>query len=244
MELVIGKRYGRLLCVGDARCERGYATYAFMCECGKLVRAAASNVARVKTSSCGCLRREQLLCRFDLTGKTFGRWSVLARYSKTISANGRIVTHASWACRCSCGTERIVTGSALRKRSTTSCGCRRREVAAARIKHGQARGGRRSHVLELWHLAKTRAQKAGVPFSLKLEDIIVPAICPVFGTPLVRGIKKKHNNSPSIDRVIPTKGYVAGNIRVISYRANWLKQDASVEEMEKVINYMRTAQGV
>lgn len=43
---------------------------------------------------------------------------------------------------------------------------------------------------------------------------------------------------PSLDRFIPANGYVIGNIRVISFRANRIKSDATLEEMRRVLSYM------
>ena len=52
-----------------------------------------------------------------------------------------------------------------------------------------------------------------------------------------KGIWK--DNSPSIDRKIPSLGYMKGNIWVISYRANRIKNDATVEELELLAKGMR-----
>jgi hypothetical protein len=94
-------------------------------------------------------------------------------------------------------------------------------------------------VLELWHLAKQRAKRRGIPFTLAISDIVIPAVCPVLGIPLHRGVGLWIHNSPTIDQVIRGKGYVPGNICVISYRANSLKSDSTIEELEKVIAYMK-----
>ena len=84
---------------------------------------------------------------------------------------------------------------------------------------------------------KSRALSTGVPFNITEEDIYIPEVCPVLGVPLIRhlGYRGYKYDSPSLDRIVPTKGYVKGNIRVISARANLLKSDASVEELEKVL---------
>lgn len=81
--------------------------------------------------------------------------------------------------------------------------------------------------------AKERAKKAKVPFNLNNEDILIPTYCPVFGCRLERalGSKGPGPNSPSLDRIIPTRGYVPGNIVVVSNRANRAKSDLSVEEL-------------
>jgi hypothetical protein len=62
----------------------------------------------------------------------------------------------------------------------------------------------------------------------------------VFGVVLDYGSDDCQNpNAPSLDKVDPTLGYVKGNVRVISMRANWLKQDATVEQLEQIARYMR-----
>lgn len=62
----------------------------------------------------------------DLTGMTFGRFTVLHRVHN--SSDG----HAMWLCRCACGNERIVLGKCLRNGHTQSCGCLARELTGDR----------------------------------------------------------------------------------------------------------------
>jgi hypothetical protein len=83
---------------------------------------------------------------------------------------------------------------------------------------------------KLWRAARCRARKRGIEFDLLLEDIVIPTVCPVLGTPLT---------SPSLDRFDPRRGYTADNVRVISMRANTIKNDASAEELEQILAYMR-----
>lgn len=71
----------------------------------------------------------------DLTGKTFGRWTVLKR------AKANVYGKPAWVCECECGAVQTVAGSSLRRGESTSCGCRMREVSAdtlraAATKHG------------------------------------------------------------------------------------------------------------
>jgi hypothetical protein len=83
---------------------------------------------------------------------------------------------------------------------------------------------------------KTRATKKGLPFSLKLEDIKIPAFCPILGVSLVKG---SHQHAPSIDRLDPAKGYIEGNVNIISNRANMIKNAASLEELELVVKWLK-----
>jgi hypothetical protein len=82
--------------------------------------------------------------------------------------------------------------------------------------------------------AKRRAKEQGLPFDLKIEDIVIPERCPVFGTPLFRNTGSCTGsagpNSPSLDKIIPALGYVKGNITVISYKANIMKNNATLEQ--------------
>lgn len=88
------------------------------------------------------------------------------------------------------------------------------------------------------HAAKMRAREHCIPFSLMIADIPdIPNKCPVLGIPLAtkpyaRGEVKRHRDeSPSLDRIVNIRGYVKGNVRVISQRANRLKADATPMEM-------------
>jgi hypothetical protein len=96
---------------------------------------------------------------------------------------------------------------------------------------------------ELFAAAKRRAKDKGLPFNITRDDIQIPEKCPVLGIRLVRAIDGKRTDaSPSVDRTKPELGYVKGNVRVISWRANDLKGNASVEELEAVIAYLKKLQ--
>lgn len=87
--------------------------------------------------------------------------------------------------------------------------------------------------------AKSRARKQGVPFELEEGDIVFPEYCPVLGIPLFTSENKRTDNTPSLDKKIKEKGYVKGNIAIISWRANRLKSDASAVELRGILDYMR-----
>lgn len=87
----------------------------------------------------------------------------------------------------------------------------------------------------LLHRLKTTAKKYSVPFDLTVNDIVIPSHCPVFGIELSFGGDR--NSSPSVDRIIPSRGYVKGNIVVVSYRANRIKNDATIDELNKVAQF-------
>lgn len=90
-----------------------------------------------------------------------------------------------------------------------------------------------------WLAAKGRANRQGLPFDIQPEDIVIPTTCPILGIKLISKKGGRTNNTPSLDRIRPEKGYVKGNVRVISWRANRLKNDASLEELEKIVKYYK-----
>ena len=85
--------------------------------------------------------------------------------------------------------------------------------------------------------AKSRAKKKQIDFDINDEDIKWNDVCPVLGIPITfqrsKG-KGGDDNSPSLDRIDNNLGYVKGNVRLISNRANKLKNDMSYEEMVKI----------
>jgi hypothetical protein len=99
----------------------------------------------------------------------------------------------------------------------------------------------------MFHAAKRRAKARNIPFDISREDINIPEICPFLGTPL------EHNNSsrsapaptsPSLDRIVPSLGYTKGNVRVLSLRANLIKQDATLEELELLVKNWRALKAI
>jgi hypothetical protein len=90
----------------------------------------------------------------------------------------------------------------------------------------------------VWRNARNRAKEKGLEFSITLDDIVIPEFCPVLGIKLEKGNGPFKDASPSLDRLDNVKGYVKGNIAVISWRANRLKSDATIEEIEKLIAFM------
>lgn len=88
--------------------------------------------------------------------------------------------------------------------------------------------------------AKRRAQLKGLDFNLTIEDIIIPDVCPVFGTVLELNNHTRQNlNTPTLDRIDNSKGYVKGNVIVVSWKANRIKNNASLEELQLLVNFYK-----
>jgi len=95
--------------------------------------------------------------------------------------------------------------------------------------------------------AKIRAKQKGVDFNLTSQYLkkIFPKDnkCPITGLNFEFGYINKEkinkNNSPSLDRIIPSKGYVIGNVMIISDLMNRMKQDSTYEDIEKLYNFYK-----
>lgn len=79
--------------------------------------------------------------------------------------------------------------------------------------------------------AKARARLRKIEFNLGNDDVVIPEKCPLLGIKFELGEKDNYAYSPSIDRKDPSKGYVKGNVWVISCKANMMKTNATTEEL-------------
>lgn len=90
----------------------------------------------------------------------------------------------------------------------------------------------------LLNQAKYRAKKEGLEFSITLDELVIPDICPIFGIPLFFTPGRRSDNSFSLDRKDNSKGYTKDNTRVISWKGNQYKGDMSIEEVKSLLKYM------
>ncbi len=81
----------------------------------------------------------------DLSGKKFGKWTVLSLVKREKGER------YFWLCRCECGTEKKVNASHLKRGASKSCGCLAREKLISRnYKHGHAISGKHSRLYTIW----------------------------------------------------------------------------------------------
>lgn len=108
----------------------------------------------------------------------------------------------------------------------------------AQYQRNSRRRNPRQHLL---NDAKARAKKAGIPFTVTVDDIVWVTHCPILGVELVyiKGDGKVRTSSATLDRRTNELGYVPGNVFVLSHRANRLKSDATILEIEAILRYMR-----
>lgn len=147
--------------------------------------------------------------------------------------------HTVWLCSCECGNYAPVVLAQLRNQESKSCGCLKIQHCRDRATHGKS-GTAPFHML---CSAKGRAKKLSLPFDLNMENIIIPEKCPLLGIPLRFNKRTRNgfncNDSPTLDRLVPEKGYTKENTVVISYRANRIKNDSSLAEFELIAKNWR-----
>lgn len=85
----------------------------------------------------------------------------------------------------------------------------------------------------LFNIAKQRSKRKNIEFSITVEDLKMPETCPLLGIKL-DSYSGNIDVHPSIDRIDPTKGYIKGNVWIISHKANRVKSDATAEELIKI----------
>lgn len=113
--------------------------------------------------------------------------------------------------------------------------------------NGGAESERLKHVrdprLRMIVCAKHRAKKRGLMFSITLMDLgPLPTVCPVLGIKIT--VFGGRDNRPEIDRLIPSLGYVPGNVAIISARANRIKNDGTLDDLIKITHWLQSRLGV
>lgn len=118
---------------------------------------------------------------------------------------------------------------------------RRREWYHSDIAKGRdtvRRAESRDPRFRLFRHAKGRAKIQSVPFSLCLDDIVMPDRCPILGVVMRPAVGQVNDTSPTLDKIIPALGYVPGNVAVISHRANLIKRDATLQELQSLVAWV------
>lgn len=95
----------------------------------------------------------------------------------------------------------------------------------------------------LVHSAQRRAKRDGIVCELTRETCPpIPEYCPILGIKLEArndGKAGPISSSPTLDRRDPSKGYTVENTFVISHAANRMKSDMTIEQLERILSYMK-----
>jgi len=89
-----------------------------------------------------------------------------------------------------------------------------------------------SRLKSLVCISKNRARERGIEHSITERDLQKVLICPYTGLEIDWTASGKHIRNPSVDRIDNSKGYIPGNVEVISSMANTMKSNASVTQLQ------------
>jgi transposase len=78
-------------------------------------------------------------------------------------------------------------------------------------------------------------------FTIQFGELSFPTHCPVLGIELDYFAEMRQENSVSFDRIDSSKGYISGNVIVMSWRANRIKNDGTGEEHQKIADFLRAS---
>lgn len=194
--------------------------------------------------------------KLDYTGVTLGYLTGIRPTDRRIS--GSLV----WVWKCRCGQDVESRSTLVKLGKKKSCGCHLvdlksippkcklcQSVSNRRTKKGfystvcskcsnKRSIKNRNPILAMISAAKVRAKEIGVPFSITRNDIVIPEFCPIFGIKLERGRVEDRYSSPSLDRISPKLGYVPGNVAIISYGANRIKNEGTAEQHRLIADWI------
>jgi hypothetical protein len=193
---------------------------------------------------------------YNLVGQQFGRLTV-----NSLSRARRSTSRVKWwNCKCECGGKALVRTARLiaKKEPTRSCGClkithknndRNRGANHYKAQKAIQSCGEWIPSTSPWAVRVTRivsfAKKNNIKVGFKsISEFaqyardIAPERCPVFGFKMITGTRYDHRKSPSIDKIIPSKGYVRGNIQIISMMANAMKQNATPKQLKQFAHWV------
>lgn len=127
---------------------------------------------------------------------------------------------------------------AIRNRLSHARNRERNNVRHATLR-AQRKAGPQAVTWAMKHLladARGRADARGLEFTLDLSNVPQPTHCPIFGVELVyQAERRRRDNSASLDRIDSRLGYTPGNVWVICWRANQIKNDATLDELKRLV---------
>lgn len=130
---ITGQKFGELTVLRRVANRNNKVMLECECSCGKIIIVQKSNLTSGNTTACGHnkinIKDVDKQKRYDLTGQTFGYWTVLYKAEPKHSKSGKSRI-SMWHCRCKCGTERDVNTTSLRNGRSKSCGCYNKEVVS------------------------------------------------------------------------------------------------------------------
>lgn len=235
-----GQRFGRLVVIEKTFGPNHRTLWHCKCDCGGETFTKPSDLTRGVTKSCGCLSAEHTVQLgkshlIDLTGRKFGKLTVLERIGETLS----------YRCKCECGNEKIVNGDLLRSGRTKSCGCLKKLAPNKKADREEA-------MLRVEYSAiKKRNKSKGFKEVLTFSEFskIVHKPCYYCGKAYSKEIKddshtrthNKHQVSSQvlhisgIDRLDSSQGYIYSNCVPCCSVCNTAKLEMDVKDFKEWI---------
>jgi len=235
---LVGKRFGKQLVISlSPRKNHKVILWECLCDCGKKTYRTTGKLLSGATISCGCSREGP---RQDLTGRVFGRLTVVSLKGKNKQGN------YVWQCVCSCGNTHVVSACQLlaKNRATKSCGCYYRDSRTRlRLPPGE------SSFNSIYIIYRSHAFKSGRVFSLTKDFFrdITKKSCFYCGSEPAQSRKMKKTSIPyvynGLDRVDNTKGYSIDNVVPCCKTCNFMKKNLPkadfIEHVHKISNHLK-----
>ncbi|SRR6266550_2270497 len=185
----------------------------------------------------------------DLKGRVFGRLAVQKRIEDHTTSGGNAIV--MWECICSCGKYADVSSNSLSRGKTKSCGCLLSELAAVKGRLNKIHGGYSqssdpNERIKFQALVNIRERSKHRGYESDLEVADLPTLtdsCPVLGVKYSKGSLKNKDFVPSVDRKNSNLPYLKkykSNLMFISHRANRIKSNATIDELQKILLYLQT----
>ena len=165
-------------------------------------------------------------------GLQFANLTATGKLERQTGLNGKkgVRTHAYHQVKCQCGKEFWLKAGMWGV--TERCRTCANSYSGEKNKTHDLTG---TLIFQIFHSAKKRAKRTNLEFSLIIDDIEVPELCPILGIELDNTVRNSNDrspryNAPSLDRLDPTVGYTKENVMIMSHRANVIKNDGTSEE--------------
>jgi hypothetical protein len=138
---MIGRRFGKLLVIEQVLSPDHHTRWRCSCQCGATTITRGTHLRSGHSRSCGCGRQAftetGAQMAVPMIGKRYGLLTVIARAGSSQLCNDQSL--AIWRAVCDCGNIKDVAGHHLRRGSTRSCGCRRRQLGRSKLAKLRAR---------------------------------------------------------------------------------------------------------
>lgn len=218
---LIGEIFGQLTVLEQSgKNTRGERLWKCLCTCGNYTTVPGEKLTSMNTRSCGCLKTPNMI------GQIFGNLTVIE--DAGLRTESRV-----WLCKCSCGGDKIVSTTHLKKGNVRSCGCLRSGNLTNGIRNLGKGVAARNRIIDMY---KKNAVKTGRVFKLTVEqcELLFQGNCYYCGeSPNRTFINRRTKDSYTyngIDRVNNSQGYVLDNVVSCCTTCNLKKGSSSQTE--------------